>query len=60
MNTCKTCKWWGVDYEGACDFVNIPHKEETRFEIRVTADDDQGLHAELMTGPEFGCIHHTK
>lgn len=60
MGNCKTCKWWGRDYEGVCDFVYTRRAETTatRFEIEATASDDTGLVARLHTGPEFGCIHH--
>jgi len=59
MKTCKTCKWWGVDFEEACDFVtNIQDNKKTILRIHSFADDDQGLNTELMTGPDFGCIHH--
>ena len=59
---CKNCEYWGVEYPGACDFVNtIPvEKKETRFEVKCDANDDQGLYSMLMTGPEFGCIHFIK
>jgi hypothetical protein len=60
MNTCKTCKWWGRVREGCCDFVDTLHsaKPATRFEIYASADDDHNLQAYLLTGPDFGCIHH--
>lgn len=60
MNTCKTCRWWGVVLEGCCDFVNTIYGEKPskRFEIVASADDDSNLQASLCTGPDFGCVHH--
>lgn len=62
METCKTCKYWGRHWKGACDFVDTSAAEqpETRFEIKVKVLDDSGLSAWLLTGPDFGCIHHAK
>lgn len=57
--TCETCKFWGRYYEGACDRVGDLHTERDqsrRFELKLYADDDQGLEGLLMTGPKFGCI----
>jgi hypothetical protein len=62
MQTCKTCDWWKKwDHTGRCTFVDTMEsaRPETRFEIEVEADDDQGLTARLHTGPDFGCIHHS-
>ncbi len=59
MNKCKDCRWWGVDFEGVCDFPNTIHagQSDVSFEIEAKANDDQGLEAVLKTGPEFGCLH---
>lgn len=60
MGFCESCKWWGVDFEGVCDFVNtnLAEAEETRFQVEADAADDQGLSCALITGPGFGCIHY--
>ena len=60
MRTCKDCKYWGMDFNGICSFVNIidaTANPDTIFKLEVTADDDQGLEGHLVTGPYFGCIH---
>lgn len=64
MKTCETCKYWAVDYKiendvADCDKVDsiITDKSKT-FEIEATASDDSGLATTLMTGRNFGCIHH--
>jgi len=60
MKTCKTCKHWGVDYDGDCDAVDRTTKGPgLEFDIRATADDDSGLSARLITGENFGCVLHT-
>lgn len=62
MQTCKTCKWWGIDASGCCGFVDTLHAVAdagTMIRMDVTALDDSGLEVDLRTGPEFGCIHHT-
>ena len=55
---CKNCKFWGVDYDNACDRVGNgdPDLDDSEFDIDFGADDDQGSFAELITGPNFGCI----
>lgn len=57
---CKNCRFWGAYIEGACDRVGFlllnEHKNPRRFHISAFADDDQGLEAQLITGPEFGCV----
>ena len=60
MGACKDCKYWGMDYDGVCSFVNTikaTANPDTIFELKLTADDDQGLEGHLVTGPYFGCIH---
>ena len=61
MNTCKTCKWWGVYYENVCDCIGTIESEipATRLEIDVRVHDDQGLEVYLITGSDFGCILHS-
>lgn len=66
MNTCKSCKWWGVnladahlqDGYGSCDFPEM--LEDVRHQI--PADDNAYCYTNepgnIMTGPNFGCIHH--
>lgn len=56
---CRTCKWWGRYYTNVCDFVTTTMAEnpQTKFVIDAFANDDQGLEAMLVTGPDFGCIH---
>jgi hypothetical protein len=31
-------------------------RDEAGFGVHASADDDQGLEARLVTGPNFGCI----
>jgi len=62
MKKCKDCKWWGVDFEGVCDFPDTIQGGKSfddgyGMEIKVSADDDQGLDARLHTGKNFGCIN---
>lgn len=60
--TCKTCRYWGDYREGACDFIDTIHADanmDKRFEVIASADDDTGLDYMLITGRDFGCIHHT-
>lgn len=68
MNRCSNCRWWGRVYHGACDRVDsedgtVTTLSQTRiglqFEVQATADDDQGLTARLLTGPNFGCVLHS-
>lgn len=55
--TCKTCRWWN---QGHCEFVDTiaASAASTRFEVEVEVADDSGLHVKLITGPDFGCVHH--
>ncbi len=68
MNTCKTCKFWGKPKKAGmlglsniadCDMVNniIPEVDKT-FEIDASADDESNMNVALITGENFGCIHH--
>lgn len=58
---CEDCKWWGKDYASTCERVDIDmrqiRKGTAEFSIFSRADDDQGLEARLITGPDFGCVH---
>ena len=58
MGHCENCRWWGVDYEGVCDLPDTvdKHKYSIVFDIMATALDDSGLEAQLITGPDFGCV----
>lgn len=58
MKTCKTCRWWGRDWQGCCALVDDIFQGARGFEIRATASDDHNLEARLVTGPDFGCILH--
>ena len=68
METCKTCKYWNRNYTIAngvsdCDFVGTITAEKAgtkTLRIDSTVQDDSGLSVVLMTGKDFGCIHHTK
>ena len=59
-DSCKTCRWWGVAYEGSCDRFGMLDNDELPDPagIFVRADDDQGLDARFQTSPEFGCRAH--
>jgi hypothetical protein len=65
MNTCGTCKYWKanrffpVENKGYCDKVDcIIENPLQDFYINVTVADDHGLESGLVTGRDFGCIHH--
>lgn len=60
MQTCKNCRYWGVDFHGVCDFVDTIQADDpdTGFYIAASAHDDQGLEARLHTAPNFGCVNH--
>jgi len=70
MNTCKTCKYWALSFKPTkenpvadCDLPDTItgeklFKQGAGMEINATAHDDSGLQAYLMTGENFGCIHH--
>jgi len=72
MNTCKSCKYWNVSRKidankmSDCDFPDTITADKytkdgsgTGIEIEATADDDSNLCVTLLTGENFGCIHHT-
>lgn len=68
MNRCKTCSWWAPNRNG-------PHRESGAFacknpklttpvsEIHFDHPDgacgDEELGQPFVTGPEFGCVHHS-
>lgn len=58
METCKTCKWWEV----ATSLGGQPQKYgncENVMSSKPVSDriyEDEYTH--VMTGPDFGCIHH--
>lgn len=73
METCKTCRWWGirningnatVAYEGdskACCSPKLIDIEEHKEGYAAIKGDGFGLDypvCDLMTGPDFGCVHH--
>ncbi len=58
MATCKTCHWWGRDYDRCCSLVDAYPPGSHSFEIIATVADDHNLTTRLATGPEFGCVHH--
>jgi hypothetical protein len=73
-NTCKNCKWWGRSWRAACgasqsDFVGggiksslekkMTLQDPAGFNIWAFAADDHNLVAELVTGPDFGCVKFT-
>jgi hypothetical protein len=62
MNTCNECRFWGVDLDGVCDFVDTVYADDpaTGFYIVAEAADDQGLMARLHTAPNFGCVNFQK
>lgn len=58
MNTCKNCFWWTqrVDKTGTCGKEGTMPSSPKFFRIHVEVADDHGLHSELITGPDFGCV----
>jgi len=66
MNTCKTCKYWSDRYKidkgvsdcGFIDTISATKDRKTYVDIEATAHDDSGLQVALMTGEDFGCVHH--
>jgi len=63
---CKRCKWWKdseslIDYKPVkiCDYSDDFNRDgrDKLFEIEVDAADDTNLGFQLLTGPDFGCIH---
>ncbi len=60
IGKCRTCVYWGVDYEGVCDRVGFADVEldDSSFELDLQAADDYGLSGRLVTGQNFGCVCH--
>ena len=70
--TCSTCKWWkreewaddGVPV-GLCQnpmVIQPSYGKKDNHNMRrdgVLTCDEGGCTGELMTGPDFGCVHHT-
>lgn len=63
MNTCKTCKWWAniPDEMRGCLFVETfeYQSKPDLFAVEEACDGygDRRVPC-VVTGPEFGCIHH--
>lgn len=57
---CKTCAYWENQMgDMACDFVGrVNSSKPDGFDIDIRVSDDTGLYERLLTGPEFGCVHH--
>lgn len=62
VERCNSCVFWGMDYPKSCGFVGLDHEKNsaTRFDIQVYTDGDTFLERNLLTGPDFGCVHHKK
>lgn len=60
MPACKSCKFWGPYRKGECDreghhFTGNP---AASFEVVARVLDDSDLSVGLVTGRDFGCVHH--
>ena len=60
LGKCKNCKFWD---EGTClgqgmHDAGFGWRQDPAiaFKVEATANDDSGLEAVLITGPEFGCV----
>jgi hypothetical protein len=62
METCGTCKYWKPTKNkiGECDFIGSITQGNLTFDIDIFVHDDSGLYYDLITGENFGCIHHKK
>ena len=67
MNTCKTCKWWGLvdSYDNSlkyCKKAEDMGSSEWRGLFSGSNWNDHANRGELtdncVTGPDFGCVHH--
>lgn len=58
--TCKSCRFWGHYRKGECDRVGglFSANPGAAFDVVARALDDSGLTTGLVTGPDFGCVHH--
>ena len=60
---CKNCAYWSEWDAGVCENTD---DDDHSAHVDFGADDDSGLWASMVTGPEFGCvqfsakIHQTK
>src|SRR5687767_2121879 len=63
METCKTCKWWCLPDDGAgshppkrgqCIHPKLRPNNEAQDGARGGGHYDYGV----LTGPDFGCVHH--
>lgn len=60
---CATCRFWdAMRQRGALRVCaregddRLP--DDSYFGAHATVADDHGLREELVTGPNFGCVHH--
>ena len=61
FGTCKNCKMWGRYRPRECDRVGdvqATSDAARMFDIDYGAHDDSGAYGRLVTGPDFGCVHH--
>lgn len=63
MNTCQTCKWWTLTDTreptmGRCDSAKVTDKWPEYDQVLESHDDDLSGKSHLVTGPDFGCVHH--
>lgn len=65
MNTCDSCKWWGVTLgprirgqKRACTHI-VDGEDNCNLEgvASVSAIHDGNFMSDLFTGPKFGCVH---
>ena len=57
LGHCKDCKFWGVYENEVCDRTDSCNDtKELTFSVFAYADDDSGLNAHLVNGPDFGCV----
>lgn len=65
MKTCKTCLYWGTVFGkfktvSDCDKINDNYANKNlSFELTIQVHDLSNLNVRLMTGCDFGCIHHS-
>ena len=67
---CATCKFWTFepaaswDYnaitKGTCECPKFVYMGDGKSmeEDGLGYSDDESLHADFVTGPKFGCVHH--
>jgi hypothetical protein len=58
MPTCKTCRWWESpsderDHQGKC----LHAKVSNGLDLADGISDSYG-DGKMLTGPDFGCVHH--